>query len=205
MHVGKSHETCSTLHLPPHGDNFDRLSVSSWPIRPRPQIEKLFQDSRSRMHRTVIAGPHEISAWADDLGFHRPQAVQAPPPFDSLTLRQSASLSLRPAPFVESLFNSCRMPLTGIDEQAYEDAAKQLEVEMAVIKAVANVETKSSAFDKEGRPTILYERHYFHRLTQGRFSKKIRTSRIRHPGATESSRLSTPSWRRPTSSHRMRR
>jgi hypothetical protein len=37
------------------------------------------------------------------------------------------------------------------------------------IKAVAKVESGASAFDKFGRPKILFERHLFFRLTAGRF------------------------------------
>ena len=38
-------------------------------------------------------------------------------------------------------------------------AAKSLGVEVATLKAVIDVEAKSSGFDSEGRPTILFERH----------------------------------------------
>lgn len=38
------------------------------------------------------------------------------------------------------------------------------------VKAVAAVESSGSGFDKSGRPKILYERHLFHRLTDGKYS-----------------------------------
>jgi len=38
------------------------------------------------------------------------------------------------------------------------------------LRAVARVESGGAAFDAHGRPKILFERHYFHRLTQGRWS-----------------------------------
>lgn len=38
------------------------------------------------------------------------------------------------------------------------------------IKAVASVESAGGGYDKNGRPKILFERHYFHRLTLGKFS-----------------------------------
>lgn len=38
------------------------------------------------------------------------------------------------------------------------------------VRAVAAVESGGAAFDKAGRPKILFERHYFHRLTEGRWS-----------------------------------
>ncbi|WP_398457443.1 N-acetylmuramidase domain-containing protein [Sphingomonas albertensis] len=38
------------------------------------------------------------------------------------------------------------------------------------VRAVAKVESGGAAFDKQGRPKILFERHLFHRLTGGKFS-----------------------------------
>ncbi len=38
------------------------------------------------------------------------------------------------------------------------------------IRAVAAVESSGGGFDKQGRPKILYERHLFHRLTDGKWS-----------------------------------
>jgi len=38
------------------------------------------------------------------------------------------------------------------------------------VMAVAKVESGGSAYDDLGRPKILFERHYFHRLTQGKWS-----------------------------------
>lgn len=74
-------------------------------------------------------------------------------------------------PDVRYLFNSCRNPERGLSEADYAQAAATLGVETAAIKAVAEVETAGEAFDDMGRPRILYERHYFHRFTKGRFDK----------------------------------
>jgi hypothetical protein len=71
-------------------------------------------------------------------------------------------------PDVGFLFNSCRAPARGLSEADYAQAADDLGVEVAAIRAVAAVESAGQAFDESGRPTILYERHYFHRLTGGR-------------------------------------
>lgn len=49
------------------------------------------------------------------------------------------------------------------------EAAKGLGCEVAAIKAVVLTETPRGAFDDQGRPSILYERHYFHRLTKGKY------------------------------------
>jgi len=62
------------------------------------------------------------------------------------------------------LFRQCLNPKRGLTEEDYSAAATQLKVEVAAIKAVAEVETTGNAFDEEGRPRILFERHYFHRL-----------------------------------------
>lgn len=52
----------------------------------------------------------------------------------------------------------------------YLTAADLLRVEPATIKAVAEVEAGPyGAFLETGEPTILFERHVFHRLTGGRF------------------------------------
>lgn len=71
-------------------------------------------------------------------------------------------------PDVGFLFNSCRAPSRGLSDADYAQAAEELGVEVAAIRAVAAVESAGQAFDASGRPAILYERHYFHRLTGGR-------------------------------------
>lgn len=38
------------------------------------------------------------------------------------------------------------------------------------LRAVAKVESGGAGFDNSGRPKILFERHYFHRLTKGKWS-----------------------------------
>lgn len=38
------------------------------------------------------------------------------------------------------------------------------------LRAVAKVESGGAAYDTKGRPKILFERHYFHRLTMGKWS-----------------------------------
>ncbi len=61
-----------------------------------------------------------------------------------------------------------------ITEKLWSDTAEGLKCETAVLKAIADVESKEAAFvlvNKAGglwRPNILYERHYFSQLTSGR-------------------------------------
>lgn len=63
---------------------------------------------------------------------------------------------------------------------AIETAATALGCDQATVRAVIDVESRGG-FDEYGRPKILFERHYFHRLTGGRFSPA-------HPG------VSAPRW-----------
>lgn len=60
-------------------------------------------------------------------------------------------------------------PERGIAEEDYQAAAVTLDVEIDAIKAVSRVETKTAPFDKIGRVAALFERHYFHRLTKGKY------------------------------------
>lgn len=55
------------------------------------------------------------------------------------------------------------------------------------VKAVAKVESGGSAFDYHGKPKMLFERHYFHRLTQGRYSPQAYSHEV--PGD-----YNTDSW-----------
>jgi hypothetical protein len=59
------------------------------------------------------------------------------------------------------------MPDAELDENDYADAAAALNCEVATIKAVTSIEAPRGPFDPDGRPAILFERHVFHRLTNG--------------------------------------
>jgi len=60
------------------------------------------------------------------------------------------------------------MPLCILRDEDYAAAALALGCEVAAIKAVAAVETgPQGPFESQGRPTILFERHIFSRLTGG--------------------------------------
>jgi N-acetylmuramidase-like protein len=69
----------------------------------------------------------------------------------------------------------------------FQRAAKALNVEVAAIRAVAEVEAAGAGFLKDGRPAILYEAHVFHKETAGK-----------HAGAKDRRgvALSSPSWNR---------
>lgn len=123
-------------------------------------------DGTLALFRSPIPGPvGAASPWAAASPWGSTPATQ---PDGADTPWWCATLLL---PDVRYLFNSCRNPERGLSEADYVQAAADLGVEVAAIKAVAEVETAGEAFDDLGRPRILYERHYFHRFTNGRFDK----------------------------------
>ena len=65
-------------------------------------------------------------------------------------------------------------PAKRLDDKAIEAAAKSLGCAVAAVRAVIAVES-SGGFLPDGRPKILFERHYFCRLTKGAYDAK-------HPG-----------------------
>ncbi len=67
-----------------------------------------------------------------------------------------------------ALFSNTSAP--AVTERDIEEFADRLRCSVKQVKAVARVESGGSAFDRNGRPKILFERHYFHRLTEGRWS-----------------------------------
>ena len=56
-----------------------------------------------------------------------------------------------------------------LDEKDFVDAAKLLRCEVATIKAIAEVESAGAGFTKDNRPKILFEGHWFNKLTHNRF------------------------------------
>lgn len=58
-----------------------------------------------------------------------------------------------------------------LTEQDYRNAAKILSCDVATIKAVAEVESRNGGFNKDGTPKILFEGHWFWRLTKGKHGK----------------------------------
>jgi hypothetical protein len=62
-------------------------------------------------------------------------------------------------------------PAKRFDDKAIEAAAKKLGCAVAAVRAVIDVESRGG-FLPDGRPKILYERHYFSRLTKRSFDDK---------------------------------
>lgn len=58
-----------------------------------------------------------------------------------------------------------------LSQQDFERAAQTLRVEVAAIRAVVAVEASGEGFLVDGRPKILFERHWFRRLTNNRFNQ----------------------------------
>lgn len=56
-----------------------------------------------------------------------------------------------------------------LTDKALHDAAKSLNVELAVIRAVDEVESRGAGFLPDGHVKILFERHKFHQFTKGKY------------------------------------
>ena len=96
-----------------------------------------------------------------------PDGVVSPRGF---TLRWLSRLSI-PAP-AHRVFaaDATFSPGRGIPAASYTSAASKLGCEAAAIQAVAQVETMRDAFDGDGKPTILFERHRFSNHVAGEFN-----------------------------------
>ncbi len=57
-----------------------------------------------------------------------------------------------------------------LTECDYQNAANLLGVDVAIIKAVAEVESDGGGFLSNGQPKILFEGHKFHLFTKGKFT-----------------------------------
>ncbi|PYP91721.1 MAG: hypothetical protein DMG65_06655 [Candidatus Angelobacter sp. Gp1-AA117] len=83
-------------------------------------------------------------------------------------------------PTVEMALNAALLlpaPNPTAPQIAYADfqkVAKDLDIEVAAIQAVAEVEAgpRKRGFDSKGRPIILFEGHKFHKYTHGQFDLK---------------------------------
>lgn len=56
-----------------------------------------------------------------------------------------------------------KKPKLGITEAQYREAAKELGVDVAFIKAIEKLESRGNGFLPNGMPTILFERHQFYK------------------------------------------
>lgn len=65
-------------------------------------------------------------------------------------------------------FTNLNAPAITADEEGA--IAARLGVTILQLQAVARAESRGAGFDGQGRPKILYERHIFHRLTDGKYS-----------------------------------
>ena len=111
-----------------------------------------------------------LGQWGDLDLLGRAQHPLSPRP---LQCTANDALAMAPAePDLGLLFIQCLNPTRGLSADDYNAAATALGVDAASIMTVADVETSGAAFDELGRPRILFERHYFHKATGGKFAAK---------------------------------
>lgn len=63
-----------------------------------------------------------------------------------------------------------------ISNEDYVKAGKILSVEPATVRAIATVESNGSGFAKNGKPTILFERHIFYKELLNKRNKELKAS-----------------------------
>jgi hypothetical protein len=56
-------------------------------------------------------------------------------------------------------------------DQDFINSAARIGCKVAAVKAVCKVEAPNGGFDVTGNPTLLFERHIFHRYTKGKYDK----------------------------------
>jgi hypothetical protein len=74
------------------------------------------------------------------------------------------------AAIIAAFTNPCAAAVTDADIDAL---SARLGCTPKQLKAVAQVESGGSAYDRDGRPKILFERHLFHRFTRGHYTPAI--------------------------------
>jgi len=91
--------------------------------------------------------------------------------------------------FADALINRPQVPaavttaIAKLTDQDFTDCATSLNCQAAAIRAVVAVESSGGGFFPDGRPKILFEAKYFHKLTNGQYDKS-------HPN------ISSPVWDR---------
>lgn len=95
-----------------------------------------------------------------------PDSLVSPHGFTLLWLNRAAIPPLRSPVFAPARIDRAGGGLVAAD---YARAAASLGSDAAVVQAVAETETCRAAWDDDGRPTILFERHDFSRLTRRQF------------------------------------
>lgn len=69
-----------------------------------------------------------------------------------------------------------------LSQADFQEAAKALGCEVAVIKAVCEVEAPRGGFLSSGEPVILFERHIFSRITKGIYDRQASDISSPRPG-----------------------
>lgn len=94
--------------------------------------------------------------------------------------KQFADKLLAPAAQIPAAVTKAIAKLTAAD---FTDCATTLQCQVAAVRAVVAVESAGGGFLPDGRPKILFEANYFHKLTKGKYDKT-------HPN------ISSPTWNR---------
>jgi hypothetical protein len=97
-----------------------------------------------------------------------PDRLVSPSGFTLRWLNRALIPPLRHRVFIQACLAH---PGGGLAAADYARAAVSLKCEAAAVQAVAETETRRSAWDDDGQPSILFERHYFSRLSKRQFDR----------------------------------
>lgn len=100
----------------------------------------------------------------------RPIATGRRTPSPPVPVRAAGRTPKPQAAPVQRPVSGGRASVGGLTEAQFAQMAATLDCEIAAIKAVVATEAVRGAFDEQGRPTILFERHKFYHHTNGRFA-----------------------------------
>lgn len=141
-------------------DPADVEIIRSLLVRHRQWIDA---DLRSTVLTEEILTRHISKFQQDACALARPDGVVSPNGFTMKRL----NMTLIPRPRHRVFSAMCWNPGPGLVNADFAAAAATLGCEKEAIQAVAIVETRRSAHDEVGRPTILFERHKFRGFTNG--------------------------------------
>ncbi len=147
----------------------------------RGQAERVLQAQKMLARLELYDGPlhgglDEATRTAIDKFLYQHGAVQTGSVDDDLLRRLTAAIQAWIHVSPDQLIAEHTGPPT---TEEYRRIAGRLGIDGPTLMAVKEVEMPTSGFLKDGHPVVTFERHYFHKLTEGRYDTS-------HPGISDS-------------------
>lgn len=163
-----------------------RIKERVGPKGPNKSEDVLLVQQRLNVHRLLLGGlrpPAATGQWNDEtaaaiLAFQREGAALAQP--DGIIDPGGYTMTALEKPVIVApqhrIFSAVcwAHPNDVLSDADFRAAATDLACEVAAIRAVAETEARDEAWDREGRPIILFERHKFARHSGGLYNRTHR-------------------------------